>query len=207
MPYTTSAKNEMLDALGNVAALAEPITHASLHTGYPGPTGANEVSGGSYTREAIAFSAAAAGVMSKDGTTVEFDVPASNNVSWVGLWDAVSGGNLKSWSPMGADAFVFCQDDAADTIEIVGGSLTLSEDDPITFYNGQTPSTSITEGDIYFAVNISGDTFQVAATAGGGAIDLDQQAASTCRCSPIVEESFGSAGTLELTSVDLDLNL
>src|SRR5690606_6534718 len=44
---TVNGKNAMLDAL-DLASL-------SLHTGFPGSTGANEVTGGSYARQAVTF--------------------------------------------------------------------------------------------------------------------------------------------------------
>lgn len=54
MPFTPTGNNAMLDAIG--------ITHVSLHSGFPGTGGANEISGGSpaYARGAITFGAAAA---------------------------------------------------------------------------------------------------------------------------------------------------
>lgn len=80
MPYTTSAKNAMLNSLS--------IGTASLHSADPGQTGANEISGGSpaYARKTIAFNAASGGVMGQSATDPVFDVPAGATVAYVGYW-------------------------------------------------------------------------------------------------------------------------
>lgn len=81
MPLTTAGKNKALGALN--------ITTVSLHTGAPGDAGAsNEVAGGSYARQSIAFAAAAAGA--RDSSSVPtFDVPGGSTVSHCALWDDV----------------------------------------------------------------------------------------------------------------------
>lgn len=84
---SNNGKNVMLDALAGVAVFA------SLHSGDPGSTGANEISGGSpaYARKAITWNAASAGALDNNANPV-FDVPAGTTVSYVGLWSAASGG-------------------------------------------------------------------------------------------------------------------
>ena len=67
MSITTNGKNEMLDALD--------LGFLSLHTAYPGTTGANEVTGGSYTREAATFGVAVGGERAMS-PAVTFDVNA-----------------------------------------------------------------------------------------------------------------------------------
>lgn len=49
MSLTTTAKDTMLNAL--------TITQLSAHTGFPGGTGANEVTGGTYAKVAATFAA------------------------------------------------------------------------------------------------------------------------------------------------------
>jgi len=78
MALTTAGKNTALDALS--------ITQVSLHTGAPGDTGAsNEVSGGSYAKQSITFSAAAAGSADSSNQPV-FDVPGGTTVSHYAFW-------------------------------------------------------------------------------------------------------------------------
>lgn len=95
MPYSTAAKNLMLAALKGTNPTT-PVTHASLHTGDPGDTGASEVTGGSpaYARKAIAFNAPAAGTMDDSTNGITFDVPAGATVRYVGLWSAVTAGTF-----------------------------------------------------------------------------------------------------------------
>lgn len=89
MPVATVAMREILAvAYGNAA------THASLHSADPGTTGANEITGGSpaYARKALTWDAG-----TSDGqvtATAVFDVPANQAVTYVGLWDAATGGTF-----------------------------------------------------------------------------------------------------------------
>lgn len=84
MPYTDAAKLLMLDELGD-----NHVTHLSLHDDTPDSTGSNEITGGSYTRETVAFDPAASGEKAVD-TAVVFDVPAGATVHSVGFWDGGS---------------------------------------------------------------------------------------------------------------------
>jgi len=83
MPYTTVGRNKMLDALG--------ITHVSAHSADPGEAGTNEISGGSYARKSITFSAADAGALDSSNVPV-LDIPAGAEVEYLGYWSAETGG-------------------------------------------------------------------------------------------------------------------
>jgi len=67
-------------------SITSQITNISLHTGNPGTTGTNEVSGGGYARRAPAYSTAASG--SADlSTTLEYNGPANGGpVTFIGFW-------------------------------------------------------------------------------------------------------------------------
>lgn len=78
MPLITTTRNAMLDSL--------TITHASLHTGDPGTTGANEVVGGAYARQSITMAAASNGTRAASNQPV-FSVPAATTVTHIGLWN------------------------------------------------------------------------------------------------------------------------
>lgn len=82
---TTASKNTML------ASVFAGTMYASLHTGDPGTTGANEASGGSpaYARQTFSWGAASNGAVS--GGTVTFNVPAGS-YAYLGYWTAASGG-------------------------------------------------------------------------------------------------------------------
>lgn len=89
MPYATDVANAMLELLD--ATGTHPATHLSMHTGDPGDTGANEVTGGSYTRQAITWAPAADGAKSITNAPV-FQIPAGTAITHFGLWSAASGG-------------------------------------------------------------------------------------------------------------------
>lgn len=73
-----------------VNGYAQAATHVSLHTGDPGTTGANEVSGGGYTRAAITW---APGPTDGQVTgTATVTVAAGVAITYAGLWTAASGG-------------------------------------------------------------------------------------------------------------------
>lgn len=92
MGATTAVKNAMLDAV--------TVTQMSLHSGDPGTTGANEISGGSpaYARKNVTLGAASGGVRSV-ASPPSFDVPGGVTISHWGLWNGSTflwGGTLKN---------------------------------------------------------------------------------------------------------------
>lgn len=96
MPLTAAAKNTMLTALAGVSGFA------SLHTGDPSTTGANEATGGSpaYARKAITWNAAASGALDNNANPV-FDVPAGTYTHF-GLWSAVTAGTFQGGGSLSA---------------------------------------------------------------------------------------------------------
>ncbi len=68
--------------------------YLSLHTADPGTTGANEVTGGSYARQAITFGAASGGVMASTDAQTFTSMPAEAGNLWIGLWTAVTAGTF-----------------------------------------------------------------------------------------------------------------
>lgn len=102
---TVGAKIVALDALGAL------IKYMSLHSADPGTTGASELSGGSYARQAVTFGAAAA-----DGTTPTqadkaltnqpaWPVPAGGQVAYIGWWSAATGGTFYGSEQVPAETY------------------------------------------------------------------------------------------------------
>lgn len=60
---------------------------ASLHTASPGATGANEVSGGAYSRQPVTWAPANGGAV-QSAQPVTWNVPASTTVTHVGFRNA-----------------------------------------------------------------------------------------------------------------------
>lgn len=118
MSYTAAVKNAMLDLTDETGG-AVSITHVSLHTADPGTTGANEVSGGSYARQAVTWGAAASGVKSSTAD-ITWNVPGGTTITHVAGWTASTGGTFR-----GGGALAVSQAFASDgTYKVTAGSLT-----------------------------------------------------------------------------------
>lgn len=104
MPYSTAAKNLMLNALRGTNPTT-PITHVSAHTASPGDNGANEVSGGSYARVAISFNAAASGSMDDSTNGAVLNIPAGTTVTHIGFWSASTAGTFLGYADVTDEAF------------------------------------------------------------------------------------------------------
>lgn len=97
MAFTSATRDAVMDGT-SIAALC---THASLHTADPGSTGADEVTGGSYARVPITWSAASGG--SKTLTAaVTLQVPAGTTVTHFGLQSALSAGTFRGGASLSA---------------------------------------------------------------------------------------------------------
>lgn len=112
MPYSINGKNTMLDNLG--------VTHVSAHTAAPGESGTNEVTGGTYARKSITFSAAAAGNLDSSNAPV-LDIPAGTTVTHIGYWSALTGGTFLGFTDVADEAYT-----NAGTLTITDADLDLN---------------------------------------------------------------------------------
>jgi hypothetical protein len=194
--FTPAAKNNMLNASG--------VTHVSLHDGYPGATGLNELTGGSpaYARKAISFAAAAGGAKASS-TTPTFDVPAGKTVRYIGYWDAVSAGNFLGCVPNGGSEKEFTVDTTGN--KVLSNAHGFLNNDKVVIF-GTTPPTGLALGTIYFVVSATANDLQVSATQGGSAIALTGSNSYDCTISKLVEESFGAQGQHQISALSLNLN-
>jgi hypothetical protein len=94
MGFTATPKNAALDAIGTQASWL------SFHTGDPGSSGANEVTGGTYARVQTTWSAATAAA--KAGTQVIADIPGGTTITHWGLWTASTAGTFCYGNPLTA---------------------------------------------------------------------------------------------------------
>ena len=76
-----------------VGGLTAVAGYASLHTAEPNASGSSEVTGGSYTREAISWAAASGGTAVSDAQIV-FDVPTGTTITHLGYWSASTAGTF-----------------------------------------------------------------------------------------------------------------
>lgn len=76
-----------------VGGLTAVAAFASLHTSEPNASGSNEVTGGTYTREAITWAAASGGTAVSSAQIV-FDVPSGVTITHLGYWSASTSGTF-----------------------------------------------------------------------------------------------------------------
>lgn len=187
MTFPATTKNNMLDG--------QTINKASLHTAFPGTTGANEVTGGApaYAQKAITMNAASAGSRLLNAG-VTFDIPAST-IRWIGYWNTAV---FVACAPNGgATPKNFISVASTDLIYAPGHGW--SDTQKITFFDG-TPPSPLVEGTTYFVRDSATDTFKVAATSGGAAIDLLTASTFGCVVCAITEEIYAGQDTHSLTS-------
>lgn len=103
---------------------APAAVYVSLHTADPTDAGTGtEVSGGSYVRQAATFGAPSNGAST---TTADITYPQATasygTVGWIGIWDAVSSGNLLYHTPLNTSKTI----DTGDIFKITSGSLTVT---------------------------------------------------------------------------------
>lgn len=103
---------------------APAAVYVSLHTADPTDAGSGtEVSGGSYVRQAATFGAPSNGAST---TTADITYPQATasygTVGWIGIWDAVSSGNLLYHTPLNTSKTI----DTGDIFKITSGSLTVT---------------------------------------------------------------------------------
>lgn len=93
MAMSNTLANGLLNAYLRNTSYTVTTVYVSLHTAPPGTTGASEVTGGSYARQAVAFNAASAKSSTNSGAANFTGMPLTT-VTDVGLWDAATGGNF-----------------------------------------------------------------------------------------------------------------
>ena len=182
---SASAKNLALTSL-------LPDT-ASLHTGFPGTTGASECSGGSYARQAIAFGTPSGGVRTQTGSAV-FNL-TTLTVRWIGYW---AGSTWLYAAPAGGASpknFVAL----AGTDTIYSPDHGWSDGQKVAIFNGTVPA-GITEGQVIFVRDKTTDTFKVTATLGGTAIDMTTAPSWGAVIAAISELVYPSTGTFTLSN-------
>ena len=104
-----------------VQGLTAVAGYASLHTAEPDANGSNEVSGGSYTREAITWAAASGGTAVSDADIV-FDVPTSTTITHLGYWSAGTAGTFYGFRALDVSQTF----SSAGTYTIAAGNLSES---------------------------------------------------------------------------------
>lgn len=94
--FSSTGEDDALDGSNGLAGSGN--NYISLHTGSPGTSGANEVTGGSYARVQTTWSSSSGG--SKAGSQVTINVPASTTIEYFGIWSASSSGTYIGGGPL-----------------------------------------------------------------------------------------------------------
>lgn len=90
---TVYLANKLLDhVFRNVSYTSPTIVYAKQHVGPPGAAGTANPSAVT-TRLAVTFAAAAGGIITVTTPYAVFTETATENETWVSLWDAPTGGN------------------------------------------------------------------------------------------------------------------
>lgn len=204
---TDPCKNALLDSA--VAAGLTTTPHLTLHTAFP-PTTGNEVTGGSpaYARKPFTWSAAAAGAKAISAAQT-FDIPAGTTVRAVAVYDALTAGTQKCWSPAGASARrAFSVDSAGVTANVLfSPAHGLVAGDRVLVWPtiGAALPTGLAEDTEYFviATGLTTDAFSVSTTSGGAAVDIT--AIGDGDVQKFTAEVFAGQGTYQVTTLSVSL--
>ncbi len=212
MPFNDASKNLALDALDETATGTVGITHIGIHTLVTAPptdttpgtstnAAATEASGGSpaYARLAVTWGAAASGQKSNTGA-LTFDVPA-NTYGFFGMWGYIPFGGASAIKGFGTVNAAGVTGDL-----ITSGAHGLVNTDRVLFFNvfAESLPGGITEGAAYFVVGGTTDTFQIALTSGGAAVDLTS--VGELYFQKVVPEVFAAQGQITVAAGALVLD-
>lgn len=192
MSLTAAAKNTMLDNGG--------ITQLSLHTAYSA-SGANEhptTGSPQYARKNVTFAAASAGSKATNNQPV-FDV-FTQTIRWVGKW---IGSTFAGMSPNGGSEKEFFVDVTTNVVTCYAHQY--ANDTKVVFF-GDTPPGGLTEGQEYFVISSTTDTFKVSDSSGGAEKDITSVPGPGCVVSKLVAQAYAGQGTHTITAGSISMN-
>lgn len=196
---TDATIHAMLDAVFPTGTGTDRC-YLSAHTDYSA-TGANM-----HGSKVAGAWAAAASRQKATTAAIDISITGGNTIKWIGAWGGTAGDTFRGMAPNGSTGDKTFQVDLTNN-RIYCEGHGWSADQKIVFHGGTAP-TGLTAGTTYFVKTVTAadpDYFDVAATAGGAAIDITGQAGAGCVVSNIVEESYGSNGTHRVNSYTIDL--
>ncbi len=181
--FTDYAEGKIADALFGGAALGAPASGADWHLGLftvtpaDDGTGGTEVTGGSYARVAVTQNATnwpayAAGLkqLAVAQTYAQASADWGDVVSW-GLFDASTGGNLWVFGEMVGTIKEFASDGSTDIVYSPAHGFSNTDTVRVRALTGTLPS-GLSEGTTYYVRDAATDSFKLAASSGGAAIDI-----------------------------------
>lgn len=121
---TNYAENKILDHILGTTSYTMPTTYVALYTVAPTDSSSGtEVTGGSYARQAGAFSAASGGASANSGNIDFTGMPACTVVA-VAVTDALTSGNILVYGTLASNKSL----DSGDTLRIATGDLDITID-------------------------------------------------------------------------------
>lgn len=202
MPLVDAGRNAML-----TGGLGNAIGYIAAHTDIPNSSGSNEVTGGSYARQAVTWASASAGVRDNSGA-LSIPIPAGTTVVGLSGWSALTTGTYYGWTPLGSTKKGFgTAANSGDVITSYGHGLSNTNRVIVTPVNNESLPTGYSASTLYYVVGATTDTFQLSLTSGGAAVTISTDGELFFQdCIP---EVFASAGTLSVAigAYDLDASL
>ena len=122
---STYLQNKVVDlSLRNVSYTPPTTVYLGLFTTTLNAAGTGtEVSGGSYARQSVSFSAASSGATASSADVTFPTATASwGTVTYAGLYDASTGGNLLYFTPLDVSKTI----DSGDIFKVTTGNFTVS---------------------------------------------------------------------------------
>lgn len=187
--FSDYTEAKLLDYLFSGAAFTPPATlYVALYTTQPTDAGGGvEVTGGAYARVAVTnnntnFPAATgtSPTVKNNGTVFTFTTATANwgTVTAWGLFDASSAGNLIAWSRLLFNPKVVTADNTTDVFTSTAHGFTNGQSVEIESLTGAVP-TGLSAQTEYFIVTAAANTFQLALTSGGAAINFTSDGTGT----------------------------
>jgi len=214
MGMSTFLAGKVIDHIFRNQAYTPPTTvYLSLHTADPGLTGANEVTGGSYARQALALTAAASSHTDNSGQINFTGMPAiaAPGVLFAGIWDASSAGNFLYGGPLTPAAQVTLAATAVASTDVITTQAVhgFVANDTVEFEaaEGTAIPAGLTAGTVYYVIStgLTTTAFEVSATQGGAAVNITADGGLIVR--KVVGKVVNSGDTFQVAIGDVDLTL
>lgn len=213
MSFSNYLEGKIADEVFGATAFAAPATlHVGLHSAYPNEAGSGaELSGNNYARAAVTNNTTNWPNYSADqkanGQPITFNTASGNWLEAVAfsIWDAASSGNMLARGWLGNDPGKLFTATVADVFTAPGHSLVNDDKVAVIAVPGGTIPTGVSEGTIYFVISVSGDTFSLAATQGGAAINITVAGAGLIK--KVVPKTVNNGDTLSFPASSIVIGL
>lgn len=169
----------VLNILGGTTPTVPATVYVALFTTLPSDSGGGvEVSGGGYARVAVTNNStnfpAASGGSKSNGTLIDFGTATldwGDVIGW-GIFDAASSGNLLWWGQLQGARKVFSGLASTDVITSTSHGYADGTKVRVEAIGALSLPTGLAASTTYYVRDSTTNTFKLAATLGGSAIDL-----------------------------------